>query len=313
MTQIIRPTEVRYIKLGRKGAWEKECITGPTKTIRLGFNSPCHQQCLREDWDALTNYWKGEGKSDTEATKIVHQVKDFYTLDEDTIWITFYNRILHWCRAERTIHELPDGSRIRNVFGKWESEDSAGKSLEIESLNGRLTKVQGYRGTICRVHERDYLISRINGEPNNNVKSAEDALKKLKEKVAPIIQELHWKDFELLVDMILTRAGWQRISSRGGTEKDIDMDMLQPVTGRRAFVQVKSSSCLKEFESYTKKYEENKGKYSDMLFISHTTDRDDEELRNHAKKNSVNFLGLNELSSLTVDSGLTQWLINKTS
>jgi hypothetical protein len=140
-----------------------------------------------------------------------------------------------------------------------------------------------------------------------DVQAAATNLESLKASVAPLIQRLHWKDFELLVDLILTRAGWQRLSPLGKTEKSIDLEMLLPVSGRRAFVQVKSSAALQELKDYTTQYRAME-QYDEMLFIVHTTDP---SLREYAKAEEVTFLGLEEITSLAVDSGLTQWLIQK--
>lgn len=303
----INPSEVRFIKLGRGGTWERGCIEGATPSLRFGFDNPHHEDCLRGEWNTLEQYWRAL-KRPAEATKIVSQTKDFYTLGADALWITFYNRKLYWCFADAAVTEVePGGSRLRKAIGGWRCDDAAGNPLYVDSLSGRLTKVQGFRGTICNVRERDYLLARLNGAVLMDVQDAASKLESLKESVAPIIQRLHWKDFELLVDLILTRAGWQRLSPLGKTEKSIDLEMLLPVTGRRAFVQVKSSSTLQELKDYTEQYNAM-DQYEEMLYVVHTADS---SLREYAKQQEVTFLGLEEVASLAVDSGLTQWLIEK--
>lgn len=177
----------------------------------------------------------------------------------------------------------------------------------IESLSGRLTKVQGFRGTICNVHERDYLVARLNGESLQDVQDAAMSLESLRASIAPLIQRLHWKDFELLVDLVLTRAGWQRLSPLGKTQKSIDLEMLLPVDGRRAFVQVKSAATLQDLKDSADQYHAM-DQYEEMLFVVHTADP---SLREHAKEAEVTFIGVEELASLTVNSGLTQWLIQR--
>ncbi len=77
----INPNEVRFIKLGRGGGWEHDCIDGPTPTVRFGFDSPHHQACLDGDWSTVEAYWRE--KHPREATKIINQTKDFYTLGSD--------------------------------------------------------------------------------------------------------------------------------------------------------------------------------------------------------------------------------------
>ena len=303
----VNPSQIRFIKLGKGGMWEKDCIEGSSPSVRFGFDNPHHEDCLRGDWEKLEQYWR-QHKRPAEVTKIVSQTKDFYMLGADALWITFYNRKLYWCFADTTVNELePHGSRLRMAIDKWRCTDTTGSTLFVDSLSGRLTKIQGFRGTICNVHEREYLLARLNGASQKDVQDAAANLESLKVSIAPLIQRLHWKDFELLVDLILTRAGWQRLSPLGKTEKSIDLEMHLPVTGRRAFVQVKSSATLQELKDYTVKYRAM-DQYEEMLFVVHTADP---SLREHAKEEEVTFLGLEEVASLAVDSGLTQWLIQK--
>ena len=88
----------------------------------------------------------------------------------------------------------------------------------------------------------------------------------------PLIQSLSWKDFELLVDLIFTSSGWQRISVVGKTEKYIDIELISPVNNKRAFVQVKSQSTFNEFEIYKSKFN-NMKQYDEMYYVVHTPDK----------------------------------------
>ena len=48
---LIAPAAVRYIKLGRGGAWEQECVA--TSTMRMGFGTEdptLFRLCHRRDW-----------------------------------------------------------------------------------------------------------------------------------------------------------------------------------------------------------------------------------------------------------------------
>src|SRR6516225_11674732 len=98
----IRASQVRFIKLGKGGEWEKECIEGPAPCIRFGFDNPYHSDCVRRNWAVLEQYWL-QHKSRAETTKIVNQIKDFYTLGCDALWITFYKRKLYWCYADSSV------------------------------------------------------------------------------------------------------------------------------------------------------------------------------------------------------------------
>ena len=269
--QRVTASEVRFIKLGGKGEWEQECIESSNPCIRLGFRSNQHNECLAGNWEDVYNYWhKTEGKTAGKATEYTNQVKAFYELDETSVWITFYKRKLFWCRVSREVIEWSDDkTRIRRTIGKWSSQDINGHELHIDNLSGALTKVQGFRGTICRVDAVDYLLKKINGEVSPEIIEAEKSLHQLERSLEILIQKLGWKDFELLTDLIFTQAGWQRLSSLGKTEKSIDLDLLSPVTGKRAFVQVKSQASLETFLRYKADFE-NMNQYDEMYFVVHS-------------------------------------------
>jgi len=306
----ITTKDVRFIKLGEKGRWEKECIEGPKPCIRLGFNTGHHAQSLAGSWQVLTDYWRNvERKTPGKTTEFLNQVKAFYTLGESTLWITFYKRSLYWCRACSTVTELKDGSRVRRAIGAWSSSDLNGRELQVDNLSGALTKVQGFRGTICKVEAADYLIRKVNGEIQPEVGRAEQALNELECALVPLIRRLGWKDFELLTDLVFTQAGWQRIGSLGKTEKSIDLDLLSPVTGKRAFVQVKSQANLETFLQYREKFE-GMDQYDEMYFVVHSPAAD---LAAHVEDSAIVLLTVERLAKLVVSAGLTRWMLRKLS
>ena len=55
-----------------------------------------------------------------------------------------------------------------------------------------------------------------------------------------MIRELHWAEFETLIDLIFTRNGWRRTSLLGGKMPDVDLIVEQPLTCEVAWVQVKT-------------------------------------------------------------------------
>ncbi len=301
--------EIRFIKLGNGGCWEASCIQ--ENTIRLGYESDFHQQCINDDWEEVRQYWLQHRKNDEgAATRDISQIRDFYELLETDVWITFYQRKLYWCHAEKNVTELPDGTRIRNVIGAWSCHDrSENRSLlAIENIDGRVTKVQGFRGTICRVQLPDYLLRKINGEVQPEVEATKLALNQLKEHVKSLIEGLWWKDFELLIDLIFAKSGWQRISVLGKTEKDIDLDIFSPVTQKRAFVQVKSSTTATEIDRYHESFKEH-DQYNEAYLIFHT-------LQGKTKyivmpDNRVHIWDLTRVSELVIHAGLIDWLITK--
>jgi hypothetical protein len=304
----ITASSVRFIKLGTAGRWEETCITGQVPCIRLGFRSGQHEVSLRGDWNAVWRYWSTEGKKTKgKATEFTNQVRTFYTADACTLWITFWNRRLYWCFASPTVEELEDGTRIRRTLGKWSSSDVLGNDLLVDNLSGSLTKVQGFRGTICSVDQDAYLLKRLNGESLPEVEATVGALGALEESILALIRRLGWKDFELLCDLILTRAGWQRVGSLGRTQKTIDLELLSPVTALRAWAQVKSQADVETFTKYVGEFR-SMSQYREMFFLVHSPSDDLEMIETDQ---NVHLIAGRRLAKLVVASGLTDWLVQK--
>lgn len=305
----IQPKKIRFIKLGEKGSWEESSLANGT--VRLGYESPHHEDSLRGNWDVVRAFWqvaRGEKKKGA-ATSDVTQIRDFYELSADDVFITFHNKHLYWCRADTKVVELPDGSRVRQAIGGWSKTDVRGNELRIDRLDGRVSKVRGFRGTICEVRLQDYLIRKINGESQPEVLAAVGALEELKEHAARLIKGLDWRDFELLVELLFSRAGWQRFSVAGATEKDTDLDLVAPLSGRRAFVQVKSDTCRTEALDYIARWESHG--HQEFYFVYHSSSDNLDDLRNETRGAFI--MGLNELADRVVRAGLMDWLIEKRS
>ena len=194
MFEKIEPTNIRFIKLGKNGCWEEKSIT-EEHVIRLGYEfkpeTNMHEECLNDRWDKCREYciehWS---KNSGAVTRHVNQIRDFYTLDENTLWITFYGRKLYWAFCDSTVHLDEDQTRWRKVKsngGTWSCLDRNGDELTIDNLDGRITQVGAFRGTICDVKFKDYLIRRINGEVIKEVKNADKRFKILESSVEKLI------------------------------------------------------------------------------------------------------------------------------
>lgn len=89
----LSPEKVRFIKLGAGGDWEKWCLD--KDAIRLGYESPYHNESINGQWEVVRNFWLNERNgNEGAATRDVNQIRDFYELKEDDLWITFYQRKL---------------------------------------------------------------------------------------------------------------------------------------------------------------------------------------------------------------------------
>ena len=242
------------------------------------------------------------------ATQFANQIKKFYEEPESTIWFTFFGGYLWWCRAYAKVERLPDdGSKVRQVVGKWSNHDIAGNIISLSDLSGKLLQTRGFRGTICTPDALNYLRRRINGQKMPEVVRSINAKNELVESMIPVIQSLSWQDFELLIDLIFRQGGWQQEGVVGGTEKDIDLSLYSPVTKERIAIQVKSQSSINEFENYLDRFAD----MSDFTKIFYAVHSGGEELASKQSATKVTVLSGKELSDLVVRTGLIDWVIKK--
>ncbi len=308
----LRPIEAKaafFIKLGPGGLWESDCIRDGT--LRLGYLDIPHDLCVSSNWAQVRESFP-EGSDPGSVTRHIGQVQKFYEEPETTLWITFHSDRLWWSFANPEIKQLPDKSKTRIVIGQWRDTDINGDTLIKGHLSGKLLAVQSFQGTICSVSELDYLLHKINGTSGPHVIRAQDALKSLIDALVPIIKNLHPKDLETLTDLIFRQAGWQRTGVTGEVEKDIDLDLLSPITQERIGIQVKSKASLSVYRSYQAKFADMRG-FSRFYFVTHSPDENILASLAGQSDSSFVFWGVEQLAQQAARNGLIGWLIDKAS
>lgn len=301
----INPSRSLYIKLGRSSSWEKECLENGI--LRFGYKETPFDAAVSGDWETVRKVWLEAREDQRTATRDVIQIRHFFEASEDTLWITFSGGFLWWCFAKPGVrkHEDRKGSYRKTVDG-WHNTDINGVKLSSERLSGSLLKVQGFQGTICDVKEFEYLKRKLNGELLPEVEDATQAENRMVEKIVPLMRLLTWQDFEMLVDLVFANSGWRRIGQVGKAQKTVDIELLLPTTGERAFVQVKSSAKKRDLSEYLNKLKSSKA-YDRMFFVWHSGDVGETEETN------VSLIGPDRLARMVFDAGLTSWLREKVS
>jgi hypothetical protein len=306
----INPQTFRYIKLGRGGAWAQSCFA--EGQIQFGYRAAPHEVCQRGDWDAIHRLLVEAGRSPAKASDGVREIRDFYSLGADCLWITFADGRLWWALAQPEViwsgasNDGGSGPRFRRTIGGWRNESIHGEPLRIDQLNSKLTQVAAYRQTICRVKVEAYLVRRINGIEEPIVARARELRSDMAAVAAEMIADLHWADFETLVDLIFARSGWQRVSRVGGEQADTDLVLEQPTTGERAFVQVKSKAGQAVLDDYVGRYWRASG-YDRFFFVCHSPKTElatDSDPRLHVWAGE-------RLADATVQAGLFDWLVER--
>src|SRR6516164_3986544 len=134
----IKPSKVRYIKLGEGGEWEEECIE-KSQTLKIGFRDVDHSQCLAGNWQAIREHFKRErGMRPGPSSAFANQIREFYEADETVLWITFYKRLLWWSFSRAVVTRLPDKRKTRTAIGGWKCTSIDGRPLTFDHLSDKL-------------------------------------------------------------------------------------------------------------------------------------------------------------------------------
>jgi restriction endonuclease len=299
-------TKAYFIKLGEGGTWESSCLS--EGTIRFGYHATPQDLCVQGQWERVRAFWAQRRAKEGTATNDARQIRTFFEASEDDIFVTFSKSYLWWCRpyGVPVFHSAEDGSRLRQTVDGWRNTSIGGEPLLVSRLSGKLTKTQMYQGTICEVEERAYLLRRINDQQTPEVLEAEATEQILTKQILAMIRLLTPKDFELMVELIFSRSGWQRQSSTGGSQKTVDLDLLLPTTRERAFVQVKSRTNTAQFEKYAAEFAATDA-HARMFYVWHTGTVD------RAAMAGITLWGPNVIGSKVLDAGLLAWLKDRVS
>jgi hypothetical protein len=301
---------VRYIKLGKGGGWEPECIS--RGIVRFGTGSADRDRyplAIGGQWNDLRMTFIKAGDAPGTATRFTNETRQFFTDDGSTLWITFVEQWLYWAFLDPSApvpHEDGDGT-FRNVAGEWRRTDLQGRDLTVQRLAGSLTKSASYRGTSFQLSSdpASYVIGRINGEVSPVVGRAYAAITEIRASALELVRLLQPRDFELLVDLIFTSSGWRRITELGRTQKTLDLAVELPSTGEQAWIQVKSETGKHELAAYAEKLDALP--YGRLFYVHHTG------RVGPSTDSRVVVIGPEKVAELVVDAGLVGWLIDKVS
>jgi hypothetical protein len=307
----ISASRVRYIKLGRGGRWEK--VSLEKGELHFGQARIPHELALTGNLEGMKELAIVSGRDPRTASIDAREVSEFYQLGSDCLWVTFAQDHLWWTFAEPEVTWLGagdgHGARIRKSIGGWRKTDIGGIPLRISSLSTKLTKVAGYRRTLCSIEAEGYLLRRINGVIEPLVVKSNQARDAVLDVLTEAIRALNWSDFEIMVDVMFARSGWHRTSALGGTQKFLDLVLEQPTTGERGAVQVKSTAGQKQLDDFINSADEA-GSFDRLFFACHTPKG---SLVAPVDRRDVHVWIDRELASAALRLGLSDWIIEKVS
>jgi hypothetical protein len=125
--------------------------------------------------------------------------------------------------------------------------------------------------------------------------------------VEKLIRRLHPNDFELLVDLILTRTGWFRLAKRGGVIEGTDIEAGNVATNEVAFVQVKSQAGQSQLDEYVKKYQARRDYFQRMIFAVHSPT----QTLGVPADSTIQVWAGERIAQLAVQLGLGEWIAHR--
>jgi hypothetical protein len=298
-----------FIRLGKCGEQTAQCIVAGE--LRLDYPEVSHEFCLDGRWTQVDSQIAELSKDREGSARHTNQIRAFYEASAATLWITFHADCMWWSFAAPGVSLRADGTKARSTIDGWHQFDVSNQPLAASGLSGGLLAVQAYRGTICAV-EPSYVLHRINCVAAPRVAAADRALTALVDSLQPIVERLHPRDLEVLVDLIFRNAGWQRVGVLAETETDIDLALESAVTGERIAVEVKAQAAIEDYREYAARYVSMVG-FDRFYFVTHSLI--DAEVANESVGASspagIRYWGSRTIAQRAAHSGLAQWLIDK--
>ena len=118
--------------------------------------------------------------------------------------------------------------------------------------------------------------------------------------------DLDWRDWEILIDLVMTRAGWRRLSAIGDGEVDIDLLLEHPTTGETAWVQIKTSSSQTELDDYIARYKAD-GSCDRFFYICHGN----EGLALAHDDPAMHLWRASDVAAQAIEAGLLDWVMER--
>jgi len=297
-----------YIKLGRGGKYEPDSIK--TGKLRLGWSQQTIEDINAGNWKLIERQLRNElqDKPPGVATRDLNGLKIIAGSNPGDIWISFHEAKLWWTRLIDGPVKQDSMSKFRKTQ-PWSDKAVNGRLLVLNDLPGKISQLQGFRGTVCRVQHADLLKRTLNGILSPLATDIKKHRSDLAQSLAKAIKELHWKDFETLVDLVFRNAGLIRVSVLGQHAKAYDLELREPLTEERYVVQVKSQAKLADLLATADNFSADD--YRLVYFVVHSPAADLKEAPDIP--DHVEIIRPQRLAELALDAGLVKWLEDKVS
>lgn len=268
------PKSVRYVKNGPGGKWWPEAKA--RGQIHLGWKGTPKDLLLKPDFPKIEKHLRAEWADRQGATQDFNALKTLLDTPSKHIWITFEEGCMWWCTVldgatvNPNSEEKDKGNFWLACDRAWSNKSINGKLLVKRDLPGTATSTSGFRATVCEPTGWQTMLRIIQDEVNPDVMKASDARGAYQEAIQKVIKQLSWQDFEQLIEFILARTGWTRISTLDKTREGTDVEVENLTSDERAFVQVKSTAPQAVLDDYVGRFNKQRDNYARMIFAVHS-------------------------------------------
>jgi hypothetical protein len=268
------PTTIRYVKIGTGGRWWE---TAKAKhEVHLGWSGVPHVLLQNRDLTAIRAVIKAQFGPRRGATQDFNALLTVLDRPSQHIWITFQDGCMWWCTVRDEIELNSEGeSQQHGHFWlkcdrPWSNHSIGGRHLATANLPGIVTTTAGYQATVCRPGGWQEILRIVRDEEDSDAVAAAQARGAYEAAIGKLVARLRPHDFELLVDLILSRTGWVRLAKLGGATEGIDVEVENVAAGETAFVQVKGRAAQNVLEDYVERFSARRERYQRMIFAVHT-------------------------------------------
>jgi Restriction endonuclease len=302
------PVTLRYVKNGGGGSWWAAAKNN--QQVHLGWKAIPHSLLVKPDFTEIKALRKAQFGLKRGVTQDFNQLNDLLNGPSQHIWMTFEDRYMWWCTVHDGAIVNPDGESLKKgnfwlaCSRPWSNRSLGGKLLAMTDLPGTVTTVAGFKGTVCTPKAWREILRIIRDEKDPDAAEAAMARGKYRQAVEKIVKRLSPQDFEQLIDLILVRSGWARISTLGKVLKGIDLEVENRSSDEIAFVQVKSSATQRVLNNYVEQFENQRDRYARMIFAVHSPVG---ELKTPADL-PVQLWTCDRVAALVVYAGLGEWV-----
>jgi hypothetical protein len=275
------PNSVRYVKNGAGGQWWRVAKTNGQ--IHLGWPRIPDDLLHAADLAQIEALIRKEFGAKRGATQDFNALRTLLDHPSQHVWVTFEDGCMWWCTVHDGIETDPDGETSQRGRGHfrltcaraWTNYSMGGqRHLVMTELPGLVTTTSGYQGTVCEPKGVREILRIIRNKEDPDAQVAAVARQAYEEAIAKLITRLGEKDFEVLVDLILSRSGWARLAKLGGVTEGIDIEAENAAADEIAFVQVKSSATQATLDDYVARFNQRRDHYKRMIFAVHASSAD---------------------------------------